>query len=146
MSNLQKIILIIGFILVVFAVGFLLYILFFRPFIPTENANSNVNGNAVLPLANGNANLRIITNVNGEFPLAGNINGNENINNAGIEAGQPTPTPTPTVVVTSLTENIAINPTLSPDGKSIYYYDSQNDKFYTVGADGKQTVCVMWNV
>lgn len=140
MSNLQKIILIIGFILVVFAVGFLLYILFFKPFIPTENINGNAGTNAVLPLANGNANIRIITNTNGEFPLAGNINGNENINGTGVETGQPTPTPTPTVEATSLTQNSAINPTLSPDGKSIYYYDNQNDKFYTVGSDGKQTV------
>jgi len=137
MSRLQKIFLIIGFFLVVFAMGYLLYALFFKPFIPSENTNESSNANSTLPQANGNTNIRIYTNTNGILPSSGDINGNTNANAplGGINGSESITTQT--VPIESITTQTIEGAAISQDGKSIYYYDTQSDKFYIAGKDGQ---------
>lgn len=140
MSRLQKIILIIGFIIVVFAIGFLLYWLFFKPFIPSPNGNMNNANISGLPSANGNANIRVAPNANLTLPPAGNINAYPNANIAPTPVGVSGVTVEKPTEATSLTDSPAYDPSLARDGNAIYYYDKTDGKFYSIGPDGKPQV------
>lgn len=123
----------------VIAIGFLLYVVFFKPFVPIENANTVSNINSGLVPASGNANIRVLPNINGTLPLAGNINnGNENANAETGPVGGVETIPTPKNDVFPLSPNAVRNPALSLDGNSILYYENTSGKFYTLGSSGER--------
>src|SRR3989344_4796758 len=123
MSQTTKILLIAGFIIFVGAVGYLLYIVFFQPLLPTVDITNQTGINGALPVAGINANRQPLPAGGGTLPTL--TNGNANIN-----AG-PTPAlPKISDVarggltrVSNVTDTSAYYPSLSSDGTNVLYYN-----------------------
>lgn len=138
MSRLQKILLVFGFIIVVFGMGFLLYVVFFKPFVPGEDYNTNISeGINGLPKAGEDANLQTRLTGNGALPTSANSNENRN---GDIVFGTPGAAPdggTPVLSpVQSLTDSAAFFPSPSGDGSFIYFYSKTDGKFYKIKKNG----------
>lgn len=140
--NWKRILFIIGFIAIVILVGYLLYYFFLKPALPpTGQVNVNINGEpGILPGANVNANIPVVTNINGALP------GSQTNTNIGPPAELPpsteiaSPTAQGSLTQTSaLTSGQAFQPTLSADGNNTIFYDRNSGMFYQVSADGRTT-------
>jgi len=138
MSRLQKIALVAGFMLLVFGIGFLLYIVFFKPLVPGSNNANLQNTSTGLPGSNENQNGKILPGTNGTLPLSGDINANANTNAQIQQSGQGQPLG-PTASVTSLSNARTYNATLSENGLYLYYYDRESGKFYKTDSKGNTT-------
>lgn len=140
--NWKRIALLLGFIATVFIFGYLLYYLFFKPSLPSNqpiNTNQPDQTNTGLPSAGTNTNIPVAGNINGSLPGV-----NTNTNTALGETPRPEEETSPiasggVTSVTSLTNTTAYQPTLSADGSTVVYYDRTTGKFYTVGSSGKST-------
>lgn len=134
--NLRKILIVFGFIVIVAALGFLIYLFFFSGPIITPSTNSNINTgeiNGNLPISGPYANGNLAANVNGQLPISGNINLNTNTDvNQQTSGGKET-------LAKPLTQTLANDVTLAPNGQDLFYYNPQDGKFYRLGPDGKLT-------
>ncbi|HLC99373.1 MAG TPA: hypothetical protein VJC11_00230, partial [Patescibacteria group bacterium] len=125
-----------GFIVLVAALGFLIYFFFFASTGPTGNENVNGGDGGQFPSAGGNRNISItndgtgLPNVNGV-----NRNGNENVN-AG-EVGNINAAVTPQVP-SAVSASPALGGGVSNDGKGFAYYDKKTGKFYQTSEDGRR--------
>jgi Tol biopolymer transport system component len=128
--NYKKIILVSGFVLVCVGLTFLMYLMFFKS--TPENINQNQNnilsgGN--LPIPGENTGLEQI-GTGGNLPYIPSIDnyGNQidQIANGGI------------TMATSLNSGQVLNPKLASDGKSIIYYDINDQRFYLISEDGEK--------
>lgn len=129
--NYKKLFLSIGLILLVLLTGYLIYFIFIKgparqPIKNTNEIAANING---LPVAPTNVNRvlingRLITNTG--FVPAANINTNASaIANGGWTA------------TTEVVSDPILSAAMSPDGKSLVYYDRSKNTFYRLTADGK---------
>lgn len=138
--NWKRIGLLIGFIVAVFAIGYLLYFLFLRPDSAPTNTNTNVNANingGGLPQAGGNTNIQ--------------VGGGGGILQPGGDVTQPGPPdtsgPSSPIVssvanggltrATALSNEPVYQATLSSDGNTVTYYNKSTGLFYRIGPDGK---------
>jgi hypothetical protein len=126
MSNLRRVIIAIIFLVVIGAAGYGLYYFFFRPSGPGQippgvNANANAPGSGLPSSGNANANAPIIPapTGTGTLPPA-----------SSVAKGGPTQTAT-------LVASPTLGETLSPDGKSVRYYDRVSGKFLAIDANGR---------
>lgn len=140
MSRFQKVILIIGFLVVVFLLGFLLYLVFFRQFLPVTNTTNidNQNGESGLPLANEGREIRIAPEEGGTLPVLNEETITELLNNAAeVEEQLIEAPPEKTIPSSSLTQKPAFGATLSSTGSELYYYDRSEGKFFSIDRQGK---------
>ncbi|PIR47302.1 hypothetical protein COV06_04445 [Candidatus Uhrbacteria bacterium CG10_big_fil_rev_8_21_14_0_10_50_16] len=124
--RLKKILVVLGFLIVVTGIGYLLYITFFRgPVAPpsTSPAISDQQPGSTLP-GSGAAGDRPV-----EVPPTTGTTG-------GILPGATTVAAGGLTQVTKLTLTSVIDPKLSGDGSTLSYYDPHDGKFYRVDADG----------
>lgn len=118
--RLKRILTIVIFVLLVLALLVIVWFLFFQPFIRLTNttpANTNVTP--------------------GQLPTT-NVNRPTNVNAGPIATG-PGTLPTPSEVanggltlVTTISTEIAVAPTLGPDGRNILFYDEIDDRFVRI--------------
>ncbi|HLC89698.1 MAG TPA: hypothetical protein VJG65_01935 [Patescibacteria group bacterium] len=141
--NWKRILLLIGFIASVFAIGYLLYFVFLRPALPPTEpiVNGNVNLEpGVLPSAGTNVNIPTAGNVNGALP--GGVSGNVNLAPPELPSGSEAPQAIAAgglTQISSLTKNRVSQPILASDGIDSYYYDKTSGLFYRLTADGRAT-------
>ncbi len=134
MSRLQKILLIVAFVVVTILIGFLIFVIFFRPFIPSENVNVNA-----APETGEQINLS--TGASGRLPSI-----NSDVNAAA--SAPPTSPPSSASQIASggltqtslLTQYEVYMPTLSTDGNYIIYYDPDTQKFYKISPSGQSSL------
>ncbi len=125
----RRILLIVGFIIVVISVGLLLFIVFFKSTPGTNlNANRNGNTNAVVPNLNGNVN-RANGNRNTVLPNVNSVNVNGNIINV-----SPTANGGNTLAKTLVGAN-AFGTTVDAQG-NLLYYNKSTGQFYKLDANG----------
>jgi len=128
----KKIFLILGFILIVFVLGYLLYLLFFKPAppitpTPTEPVATTTPGG--LPTATVGPGGEIIptpTGLPGEIARPG-------LPVSPVAQGGLTET-------TELNQVISTDATLAQDGSALQYYNKADGKFYRLTKDGKATL------
>lgn len=135
MQRYQKIALIIGFIIVVFGIGFLLYAIFFKPLVPDDSNNANTQTNGGFPQANENQNIQVLTNSNSGFPQSGNSNNNANSNTSDT-SGDNISDFGPTKQAQTLTDFHAYGTAISSNGQLVYYYNKSTGKFYSIDKNG----------
>jgi len=131
-SKYKKIFLILGFLLICFFLGYLIYSLFFKHLIIPENKTntSSTSSSASLPTAQeGEGNIisekenKLINNQERKiFPKASDV-----------ALGGLTKTKT-------LNDSPSFKPTLSSDGNSIQYYDKKDGHFYKIDKNGNKTL------
>jgi len=132
LTKYKKIFIIIGFILVVFILGYLLYFLFFKPAPP-----------AVTPVTESPAGQ-------GGLPTAQTGDG-QTLQPAGQgQGGLPTETGTTAPAspiaqggltqTTELSQAPVLGATLSANGNDLFYYNKQDGKFYRLTKDGQATL------
>lgn len=138
MSRLQKIALVAGFMLLVFGIGFLLYVVFFKPLVPSGNNANLQNTSSGLPGSQENQNGQILPGTNGTLPLSGDVNANKDTNAQTSREGRG-PQLGPTADVTLLSNTKTYNTTLSKNGLYLYYYDKESEKFYKTDSKGNIT-------
>lgn len=138
--NWKRILILIGFLLIVVLIGYLLYFFFLKPTIPLAPP-TNVNIPAgILPPAGVNVNIPVGVNV-GVLPPGANVN-------IGVPS-RPGPMPPGAVALSpiarggltetrSLTTTRGYGVTLGNDGSSILYYDKTTGQFFRLTADGRQ--------
>lgn len=128
--NWKKLLLVLGFIVLVIIFGYGLYYFFFRQVLPKPIVNVNENANQKLPvLTNGNQNI-INQNYNGGLPdLMGILP--ENLSK--VAKGGPT-------LANKLNANNALPGSLLMRGSDLYYYNEADGKFYKIGANGERQV------
>lgn len=134
--NTKRLLLIIGFLIVLIALGALIYFLLLRDIVSPQNGNENTNvpvNNAVngLPVINGTTNVNRITNA-GNANLPGNFGGVQNVNTGPSEIAQGGETITKSAVSASTK---AAEPSVS--GVGVRYYDVGKGKFFQTDATGK---------
>lgn len=129
--RLKRILLIIGFVLFVLALGVIFWIVFFRPFFHVTrtltNRNANTNNTGVLPNINANrATNRTnqpLTNGTGQLPAPSQVA------NGGV------------TLVHDVTSQDTFAPIVGPDGRTLLYYDKATGQFVQVDpTTGKSTV------
>jgi len=138
--NWQRILILIGFILAVFLIGYLLYYFFLKPAIPAViSPGANVNGaGGVLPQAGTNTNIQIRQNINGG--LAGQQNINVGPPPEVPEEFKASPVAQGGLTMTAaLTTGRTYQPTLAGDGENVIYYDQNTGLFYNISPDGRST-------
>ena len=123
----KKILAVVGFVVVVIAIGTALYLTFFRAAPETPTVSPPISDEAEpgsLPTS-GTAGDRevFVPGEPGTIPTAGDIV-------SPVAIGGLTE-------VTDLTLTSVTNPTLSDDGGSLNFYDPSDGKFYAVGTDGR---------
>ncbi|MFA6553417.1 MAG: hypothetical protein WCT27_03240 [Patescibacteria group bacterium] len=133
----KRILLIIGFVLLVIVLGVLIYFVFIRDLVSPGNTNENINGvtnqniNGGLPITNGTVNVnRVVTNVNQGV----NINRQQvNINGVKVDdvarGGQ--------TYAKAEVDQKAEAVSLTSDGATLRYYDPAQGKFYKLDSLGK---------
>ncbi|MFH1207164.1 MAG: hypothetical protein V1668_00985 [Patescibacteria group bacterium] len=133
----KKILLIIAFVILVVALGVLIYFVFIRDLVSPQNGNENINGainqniNVGLPNINGTVNVnRVVTNVNQGV----NINRQQaNVNGIKIdEVARGSET-----FAKAEIDQKADGVSLTSDGTSLRYYDPAQGKFYKLDPNGK---------
>jgi WD40 repeat protein len=129
----KKILLVTAFILVVFIVGYLLYVLFFKPSQPeapitTEQPTATTTQGG-LPVAGQGA--KPITQPNQGGKLTPEIG--ETILPSQVAQGGITQT-------TELNQSPSLSATLASDGSNLLYYDQKDGKFYRISKDGQTTL------
>jgi Tol biopolymer transport system component len=127
----QRVFMIIGFLLLVVAIGYLLYSLFVKPSISPAPAPTPVATSTTGKLPNsgqGGQTNPTGTTTPGKIPNAGN-NGQPAATKA---AGGITQTP-------AVSNNPAISPTTGANGSGIQYYDQTDGKFYRIDNSGNVT-------
>ncbi|HBU27655.1 TPA: hypothetical protein DEB00_00885, partial [Candidatus Uhrbacteria bacterium] len=124
--RLKKILVILGFLVVVVGIGYLLYITFFKEpaTLPSTSPVITEQPGGILPGSE----------IAGERPVdappvSGETPGGALPSAAAVAAGGLTQ-------VTKLTLTGVVDPKLSGDGKTLSYYDPHDGKFYRVDADG----------
>ncbi len=123
--NIRRLILIIGFVLVVIGIGLAIYFVFYKNvFGPGANENENVNG-AVLPISNRNRNVNAAENVNG-LP---NANVAVPPSTSVAEGGDTRVVP--------VVDTIADGATIAHNGRDLLYYDPKTGQFYSISPDGR---------
>ena len=132
--SIKKILLIIVFIIVTIAFGFLIYFVFIRditrPLDSNENVNAAANVNITVPVINGapavNTTPIINTNaaVNSGLPLNANVAGPGTVATGGPTTVEP---------IISVSADAA---ELTPGGTGIRYYDEREGSFYQIDEDG----------
>ncbi|RJO59727.1 hypothetical protein C4546_00675 [Candidatus Parcubacteria bacterium] len=128
----KRVLLIIAFVIGVIVIGFVLYLVFFKPLPPAGNQNQNENVNAVLPNLNGNVN-RPQANVNGGLPNINGANVNQQVSN--INAGlSPIANGQDTLVKTLVSAN-ASNTIVDASG-NLKFYDKVSGQFFKLDANG----------
>ena len=128
----KKIFIIIGFILVVFIFGFLLYALFFKPsqppvVTPGEETSAGPGGLPTAQTGTGQI-VEPDQGQGGLIPEAGEIAPTSLIAQGGLTE------------TTELSQTQSLGATLSADGNDLFYYDKQDSKFYQITKDGKTTL------
>jgi len=130
--NLRKILIVLGFVVIVLAFSYLIYLFFFSgPLVsPPVNVNGGplVNGGS-LPVSGPYTNGNVAANINGQLPVSGNLNANVNAN-VNQQLGQP-------ATAKPLTQTLANDMTLAPNGQDLLYYNPQDGRFYRLTPDGK---------
>lgn len=128
----KKILIILGFVLLVFILGYLLYLMFFKPSLPTDVGQTAT------------------TTTTGGLPSAGqgtgNIIGSTGQNVGGLPTQtQETQTQASDVARGGLTQTTGLNQTpslaatISSNGNDLQYYNKSDGKFYRISKDGKIT-------
>lgn len=124
MLNMRKILMIGGFVVTVLAIGTGLYFLFFRAESKEE----------IQPITGEPQ-----TSITGELPTSGLAQPKETTP-TGEEITEPGVLPqAQTISASPITQTEATEITLSDDGSSLQFYDSDNGLFYKAGADGSLT-------
>lgn len=116
----RKILIVVGFIIIVVGIGFGIYFAFFKA--PTPKPEAPITEAPTAPA--------------GGLPSAGLAGARPTVaapEVAGATGGLP---PAKTIAAADLTLSGATGLTLSSDGRSVQYYDSNNGLFYKVNADG----------
>jgi hypothetical protein len=130
----QRIFMIAGFLILVIAIGYLLYLIFVKPSLsPTGTGNQNV----------------ATSSSTGKLPNAGAGTPNNNNTSSSSSVGIPNPATknnqpdvkaqggiTAAPIVTS---SPAISPTLAANGSGVQYYNQNDGKFYRIDANGDAT-------
>ncbi|MDD5040020.1 MAG: hypothetical protein PHY34_02615 [Patescibacteria group bacterium] len=135
----KRVLLIIAFIVLIIALGALIYFVIGRDVFAPGNENENVNVptngalNGNLPSINGTGNMNRVNVANTNAPV--NIPTLQNVNAGGVTpiAGGGETTATPAVSRSVK----AAEPALS--GKGMRYYDERRGKFYTIDENGNAT-------
>jgi Tol biopolymer transport system component len=126
MSTFRKILIGVGLLLAVGAAVFGVYVIFFKPSVPTPtpgvNANTNAPGTGGLTPSGAAGNRPFVPEATGIGLRAAPT----------IARGGPTQT-------TTLAATATLGATLTADGKGINYYDQVTGKFFRVNADGTTT-------
>lgn len=132
--NFRKILVVLGFIVIVLAFAYLIYLLFFSGPIAAPPVNINgvpsVNG-VPLPISGPYTNGNVAANINSQLPVLNNANANTNAN-VNQQLSQPT-------VAKPLTQALANDATLAANGQDLLYYNPEDGRFYRLTADGKLT-------
>ena len=135
LAKYKKILVVLGFLLLVFVLGYLLYLLFFKPSLPTGPG----------PAATS-------TTTAGGLPIAGTGTGQisptgEPVNGLPSEAERPTGLPAASEVARGgLTQTAALNQApslgavLASNGSDLQYYNQPDGKFYRLTKDGQATL------
>jgi len=139
--NWKRILLLIGFLLIVVIIAYLLYLFFLKPGIPTTPAtNTNTDVTGILPAANVNGNIPVNAN-------AGTLTPGTNTSVAAPPAELPAGSAVASEIANggltktkSLTTEKSYGTTLSGDGSSLLYYNKDSSHFYRITASGKQTL------
>ncbi|MEI7498733.1 MAG: hypothetical protein WCK11_05665 [Candidatus Falkowbacteria bacterium] len=123
---------IVGFIIVVIGLGYLLYVIFFKPLLSpatpiSPTATSTPPGGGLPPSGKGTGGQIIQT---GTSTLPGTSQIPEETKPDPLAKGNVTKTDT-------ISQDNTLKPTLTGDGKSLQYYNQNDGKFYRVTADGK---------
>ncbi|MFA6587981.1 MAG: hypothetical protein WCT08_02830 [Patescibacteria group bacterium] len=127
----RRTLVILAFIIGVIAIGFVLYIMFFKPLPPAVNQNGNLNTNSVLPNINGNVNRP--QNVNGGLP---NINtANVNKPTANVNAGPAVIADGGDTQVKTLISANAFDTVIDAKG-NLRYYDKASGQFFKLDENG----------
>ncbi len=115
----KKIIVVIGFILSIFAIGYALYYTFFKPAAPSPTVEPTPEELGGLPTA-GEAGERPVTTptTGGALPPAAEVAG----------GGR--------TVTTALTQTAISSTTASTDGAGVNFYNPEDGKFYTIDENG----------
>lgn len=135
--NYKKLTLILGFIIIVFILGYLIYALFFKPAAPTpppEGEAPPVTGE--LPEAKLGPEAEII-GPPGRLPGAEEVPGipPEGIPSLPDEIAKGRITET-----TALNQVASLAPTLASNGSALLYYNREDDKFYRIDRNGRTTL------
>jgi WD40 repeat protein len=133
LTKYKKIFIAIAFVLVIFILGYLLYLMFFKPsqpLITTENpvASTTQPGSGGLPVAQTGTGQNIL-------PSQGQSTAGSETTAQPSEAAQGGLTKT-----TELNQAPSLGAALAPNGNDLLYYNQQDDKFYRVTKDGKSTL------
>lgn len=134
----QRVFIIIGFLILVAALGYLLYFLFVKPTLapaPAPGPTATTTTGKLPPSGTGAPVTPIATTGPGIIPSAAN-------KPAAIASGGITRAP-------AINDNTAVNPTLSANGSGIQYYNQNDGKFYRVDASGNASALsdqVFYNV
>ena len=135
LAKYKKILVVLGFLLLVFVLGYLLYLLFFKPSLPTGPG----------PAATS-------TTTAGGLPIAGTGTGQisptgEPVSGLPSEAERPTGLPAASEVARGgLTQTAALNQApslgavLASNGSDLQYYNQPDGKFYRLTKDGQATL------
>ena len=136
--NLKRILFIIGFIILVFAFGTLIYFVFIKDLVAPSNTNTNINAEPSanvntggLPVINGIANTNQTTGISNVNRLM-NVNRVRNVNQAQVDKVAQGGLTLAETAVSQQAEFAA--PTAS--GSGIRFYDKVQDKFFRIDADG----------
>jgi hypothetical protein len=138
----QRVFIIIGFLLLVFFLGYLLFAIFIKPSLPSSttgiSSTSTAANTGKLPNAGAGTGGSIISTSTGAIPSAGEKSA---IASAKASGGL---TQTTTVV-----DSATVSPTLSASGKGMQYYNQNDGKFYKIDSNGNVTALsdkVFYNV
>jgi len=128
-SKYKKIILIAGFAIVIFILGYLLYVLFFKPsaYIPVETEPEATTTQAGLPEAKTGSGQIIEPGGQEVFPTtqAGEVKKTSEVANGGLTQ------------TTQLNQSPSSGITLSSNGSDLQYHDAIDGKFYRITKDGE---------
>ncbi len=130
----KKIFLIIGFLGLIFVLGYLLWHIFFATpttkIVKTNNSQGTISG---LPIAGPNNGSGKALNGNGNLPAVKNIGGLSQTTKSGsLALGGVTKTK-------ALTNSSTLNPTLSSGG-GVQYYNTQDGHFYHINNNGQKVL------
>ncbi len=140
--NYKKILLAVGFVLLCVAVGYLIYLLFFKPAPEPEiiSGPEDFMGEGELPQGATGKNENIIN------PPATGLPGRDLLEKTPDSTKSEQPSLADPVAkggitkTTKISETDSLAPTLSADGNSLYFYNKSDGKFYRTNDRGEKTL------